>query len=62
MKKKTITLKELNDFAQENGLSEDVGLYIFGESRILSITDISTEMPSEDALYTDIYFNVEEEK
>jgi len=61
VKKKTTTLKDLNDFAKENGLPEDVGLFVFGKSRLLSVTGIATEMPAEDALYTDIYFEVEEE-
>lgn len=59
---KTMTLKDLNDFAKENGFSEDAEIYIFGKSRILSITEISTEMPSEDALYTNIYLSAEKEK
>lgn len=59
--KETMTLKNLNDFAKENGLPEDVKLFVFGEQKLLAVTEISTEEPSEDALYTDIYFRVEEE-
>lgn len=61
MKKETMTLKDLIDFAKENGLPEDVGLFAFGKSRLLAITSISTEVSSEDALYKDIYFEIEEE-
>lgn len=60
-KKKSISLKELNEFAAENGLSEDVELFVFGQSRLLSITEVYTECPAEDALYTDIYLRIEEE-
>lgn len=58
---KSISLKELNEFANENGLPEDVELFILGKGRLLSVTEASTEHPAEDALYTDIYLRVEEE-
>lgn len=60
-RKKSITLKELNEFAKENGLSEDVELYVFGRSMLRAVTEISTEAPAEDALYTDIYLRSVEE-
>lgn len=59
--KKSITLKEINEFAKELGLSEDTELFVFGSTKLKAITSISTETPSEDALYTDIYLEVEEE-
>ena len=60
MNKKSLTLKDLNEFAEENGLSEDTELFVFGQSRLRAVTSISTECPADDALYTDIYMEVEE--
>ena len=61
MSKGSITLKDLNEFAKENGLSEDTKLFIFGQIKLRAIMEISTETPSVDALYTDIYLRAEEE-
>lgn len=61
MNKNSLTLKDLNDFAKENGLSEDTELFVFGRTRLRAITEVSTEEPAGDALYTDIYLRIEEE-
>lgn len=59
---KSLTLKDLKDFAKENGLSEDTKLHVFGRSRILPVISVSTESPSEDALYADVYLEIEKEE
>ena len=55
----SLTLKDLNEFAKENGLSEDTPLFVFGSKKLLSILSVTTEQPSADALYTDMYLEVE---
>lgn len=59
--KNNMTLKDLNEFAKENGISEDTKLFVFGDARLLAVTEICTESPAKDALYTDIYFRIEKE-
>lgn len=60
MIKESITLKDLNTFAKENGLNENTKIFVNTQDRLLAIKAIFTECPSKDALYTDIYLDIEQ--
>lgn len=60
MIKESITLKDLNTFAKENGLNENTKIFVNTQDRLLAIKAVCTECPSKDALYTDIYLDIEQ--